>query len=343
MVTRNISLSSASDLGEGLSALSEGKTLVDAAELSQRGIDVEGARDTRVFFVQAFDLVESAKGQLWIGLSTNNDDVVRNLKVAMALIATQVQALVTRELLYYQLRLEHERKNQMLQHVFEVESEERKRIAREIHDETAQMLASLLLIFETFPGPEDPDGQDQTLDLARDRVSQILDATDRLIRRLRPAVLDDLGLIEAIRTVAHNLLVSSGIAFDMAVSGEEIPLEKPVENALYRVFQEAATNVVRHSGADRVQVCFDITSERVVASFEDNGHGLDLSWLDDATARPRWGMLGMRERILQVEGNITFSTPSGGGLRIDVAVPLGRHEAAPQGSPEARTSDLADR
>jgi two-component system sensor histidine kinase UhpB len=148
-----------------------------------------------------------------------------------------------------------------------------------------------------------------------------------LIRRLRPAVLDDMGLIAAVRTMGDNLLAPSGLTFALHVRGTPVPIPRPVETAVYRVFQEAGTNAVRHSGASHVHAGFAFEEGRLMGWFEDDGRGMDLAGLDggiiDAGLRGhRWGLLGMRERLVQLGGALRFTHSAAGGLRIEIDVPL---------------------
>jgi two-component system sensor histidine kinase UhpB len=225
--------------------------------------------------------------------------------------------MVARGVLYERLQRDRDQKGHMLRHLFESDDEERRRLAREIHDETAQVLSALQVLLETLPGPED------RLEEARGYVTRLVEETDRLIHRLRPAVLDDLGLVDAVRTIGMNLLTGAGVEFHLDVVGEEVPLSHPVEAAVYRVFQEAITNILKHAEAERVRARMEFLPDGLVASIEDDGKGMDLSWLDQAVERSRWGLLGMRERVLQFDGRIDFTRSEAGGLRIDIEIPRG--------------------
>lgn len=178
-----------------------------------------------------------------------------------------------------------------------------------------------MLVLETLPDGNAAQER-ANLERAKALVQRTLDGINRLVRRLRPAVLDDLGLVEAVRTTAQNVLQSSGIEFALQVQGNDTGVPQDVENAVYRVFQEAATNVVRHAQATKVTLHLHFERDHLLGYIEDNGRGMDLRWLDDLAARPRWGMLGIRERIVQAGGSVAFSTPTGGGLRIAFEVPL---------------------
>ncbi|OIP32956.1 MAG: hypothetical protein AUK47_19740 [Deltaproteobacteria bacterium CG2_30_63_29] len=322
LVTHGIELKASPRVSQRLYQASATGSIVSIEALKDYDILAGPVQDTQAFYVQEINPLDKYRGQLWLGVSSRSEEMLRTMRFALSLISTQVESLLERNLLYARLHNEHEQKNKMVRHLFEAEASERKWIAQEIHDETAQLLTTLLLMFETFPSAEQPEDQDKALDRARDRVTQILDGIHRLLRRLRPAVLDDLGLNEAIKSVGRNVLQDQGVEFEMKFVGSDVFLAKDVENTVYRVFQEAVTNTVRHAGASRVRAEFEVGEEFLSAVIEDNGKGMDLKWMRDPDERPRWGVLGMRERIHQLGGVIDFSTPEGGGTRISLKVPL---------------------
>lgn len=316
-----ITVRSEGPLGAALEAAAAGRVQVPIADLEARGIAVEDKNNTRLFYVQRIRIPDSLEGELWIGVSDGSEAMGRYLGPTLAVIGGQVQSLVERSLLYEQLRIEQDHKNRMLRHLFDAESEERKYIAREIHDETAQELTALLLQLEAFPEDMAPQAE-ANLAKAKLLVSRILQGLNRLVRRLRPAVLDDMGLVEGVRATGLSLLESAGIAFDLEVEGDDVDLPREVESTVYRVFQEAATNIVRHAGAKRVMMRLRVEPDRLMGWIEDDGRGMDPSGLDVRAKHPRWGLLGMRERIVQMGGTIEFATATAGGLRIVFDVPL---------------------
>ena len=307
---------------ERLLALGEREASVTPEFLAEQGILLGELRGCSEFFVRKLRLEGVSEAQLWIGVTAEGALMGPYLKTALDVVTAQVRFVLVRELLDQRLREEHAAKNRLLQHLFEAEDEERRRIAREIHDETGQVLSALRVLLETFPAASDPAAQEARLERAKSLVEQVLDHTDRLIRRLRPAVLDDLGLVEAIRATGHNLLEDAGVGFEFEVQGaEDTALPRAVEVAVYRVFQEAMTNVVRHSGAKEVRASVAFAASGVTAHLEDDGRGLDQALLESPNTSGRWGLLGMRERITQVGGKVAFSHGEGGGLRIDLEVP----------------------
>lgn len=288
--------------------------------LAEGGVSLQGTEEVRSFMVREFTVLEDIRVRLWLGIHETGQNVPGSLRPLLSLFAAQVHNVVERSVLFFELQQRHSQKNRLLRHLFDAESRERKRIAREIHDETAQDLTALLLLLETFPvGADEKDIK--RLESAKNQVSGALEGIDRLIQRLRPAVLDDLGLVEALRALGHNWLQPAGVAFDLNIEGSDAELPAEVESTVYRVFQEASTNVIRHSGAKKVEARLEMLSDRLRASIRDDGKGMDISWVRDTERNPRWGLLGMRERILQLGGTIRFETPSSGGLQITFEVP----------------------
>jgi signal transduction histidine kinase len=329
---REIAFDDEATAGPTLVAASRPKSITPVETLAEACDGFRTSDDVRAFYVHELRVFDSFKGRLWIGLGAGYESGGSYLGSTLALFASQITSLIERGYLYEQLRTEHAHKNRMLGHLFEAEAEERKRIARGIHDQTAQDLTALLLLLETFPSADEAEEQQAALARARECVGELMDGTERLIRRLRPAVLDDLGLVEAIRAIGCNLLEPAGIELTLTVEGEGRPIPKRVEIAVFRVMQEATTNVVRHSGATRVTASLVVAPDHIECSFRDDGRGMDLSWLDDTAARPRWGVLGMRERIAQIGGSILFSAPPDGGVQIDIEVPFtaAERETAPE-------------
>ena len=288
--------------------------------LAEGAMSFDGADEVRGFLVREFKVLEELRVRLWLGTHETTQNQPGSLRPLLSLFTAQVHAVVERTVLFHELQQRHGQKNRLLRHLFDAESRERKRIAREIHDETAQDLTALLLLLETFPGAED-EIVGKRLEAAKSQVSGALEGIDRLIQRLRPAVLDDLGLLEAVRSLGHNWLEPAGIAFEVSIRGSDVELPSEVESTVYRVFQEASTNVIRHSGAKKVEAHLEMLPDRLEAWIRDDGKGMDLAWVRDTERNPRWGLLGMRERILQLGGTIRFETPAEGGLQITFEVP----------------------
>ena len=201
----------------------------------------------------------------------------------------------------------------------DAQEEERRRIARELHDETAQELTALLVrIRLAADGSREPATRERLAEL-RAATARTLDGVRRLARELRPSILDDLGLAEAIRAYAQEVLRRS-VTVEVRASGLTGRLEPMRELVAYRVIQEALSNVAKHADASRVEVAIEHTPAALVATIADNGRGF----------RPRdgiaptgqgLGLLGMRERLALVGGALTIEARPGAGTTIRATLP----------------------
>jgi len=207
------------------------------------------------------------------------------------------------------------------------EEEERKRIARELHDDTAQIMASLLIRLRVAQRATDPVQRDAVLEEVREGLAQALDGVRRYARGLRPPALDELGLVPAIEAYAREVTEASGLALEVREEPIDGLLSPEAELALYRIVQEALTNACRHARAARVRVSVVRADHRVVASVEDDGRGFNVE--DALGAGHRLGLFGMRERASYVGGNVEVTSEMGVGTRITAAVPTreGEHYA----------------
>ena len=202
-----------------------------------------------------------------------------------------------------------------------VQEQERRAISRELHDQIGQLLAGLALAQKAveialpanFP--------------ARSRLEEIRLLTADISRKvhnlavmLRPTVLDDLGLVPALSSYFHDWSARTGIGADFHSMGEMASrLPQSVENAFYRVALEAAANVQRHASATRVGVGLQVLPDRAILTVEDDGRGFDQQAVEGAG---RLGLLGMRERIIQLGGELVIESGSGAGTTVIGRVPL---------------------
>jgi len=199
--------------------------------------------------------------------------------------------------------------------------EERTRIAREIHDELGQALTALKMDLSWLKkrlGPEQ-----NSLEAKTATMEAVIDATMQTIQRLsgelRPGILDDLGLAAAIEWQAGEFEKRSGIPCRLQVSPEEIPFDRERSTAVFRIFQEAVTNVARHAGATEVRVSLQTREGAVELEVADNGRGITAGEL----ASPRsFGLLGIRERVLFLGGAVAISGTPGKGTTVRVEIPL---------------------
>lgn len=236
----------------------------------------------------------------------------RNLQIHIIQQA-RLEALQQREAL----------KRQLLQHTVQAQEEERARIARELHDETSQVLSA----FSLELGALDAGLKRQPLSHSRverlqELTRQVSQGIYRLVGDLRPAHLDDFGLVPAINYLFAQAR-RSGIEFELQVQGTPRRLDLAVETVLFRVAQEAITNITRHSGAHcgSLEICFREAEVQLTAS--DDGRGFDPS---GPFQPPRgWGLEGMRERVEASGGSFSLSSAPGRGTRLTAVIPLDVH------------------
>jgi signal transduction histidine kinase len=206
---------------------------------------------------------------------------------------------------------------------------ERRRWARELHDETLQELAGLKLLLAPLRAVDDPRQREAALQEAADRIDAAVGALRRLITDLRPAALDDYGLGAALEALAARAARTSGleIALDVQLPGGSGPggerLAPEVEETLYRVAQEALSNVAKHAGVTAARVAVRERSGTVELVVRDEGAGFDPGRDFDG-----FGLLGMRERVALVGGTIEIESSPGGGTVVTLTVPVARTPAA---------------
>jgi two-component system sensor histidine kinase UhpB len=209
--------------------------------------------------------------------------------------------------------------------VIKAQEEERKRIARELHDETSQSLTSLIIgirmVQEVVPKAL-PEMRDR-LRLINDQAHETLNEVHNMAIRLRPSVLDDLGLSAALRSYSKEFSENTGIAVNLQLLAMNQRLTPELETVLYRVVQEALTNVARHAGADECRVTIRRKETSILGIIEDNGGGFDpqLVMMSEEHGRGL-GLHGMKERIELVGGSLEFESRPTEGTTIMIEVPI---------------------
>jgi PAS domain S-box-containing protein len=211
-------------------------------------------------------------------------------------------------------------------HIQSAREEEKTRIAREIHDDLGGTLTALKMVAYRLTGKLSANEQTALLLEQVDSMTQLIDhavgVTRRVISDLHPAILDDLGLVAALEWQCAQFQKRAGISCEVSKSEtqeEGRKLDKAIAINLFRVFQEALNNVARHSGASRVGVEYHQDDDEIILTISDNGRGLPEKHV---VAQTSYGMRVMRERVAQLNGQILFDVPPGGGLRLTVILPL---------------------
>jgi two-component system, NarL family, sensor histidine kinase DevS len=203
-----------------------------------------------------------------------------------------------------------------LRRVVEGQELERARLARELHDETGQALTSILLGLRRVEDAKDADAAREAARALRPQIVETLQNVRRLAVELRPSALDDFGLVPALERLTGSFAESSGIAVDLEASTGDDRLSPEVETALYRIVQEALTNVAKHAEATHVSVVLTRRDGTMSALVEDDGRGIG------AGRDGGLGLHGMRERVGLLGGTLTVESSEGSGTTIAVEVPL---------------------
>jgi signal transduction histidine kinase len=195
---------------------------------------------------------------------------------------------------------------------------ERQRLARELHDETGQALTSILLGLKAVEEARTGAETDAAATQLRELIVGTLQDVRRLAVELRPKALDDFGLVAALERLVSGFSESTGIAVELEASLGDERLPAEVETMLYRIVQEALTNVVKHARASRVSIILIRRDRKVTALVEDDGQGFDGA----IEREDGLGLLGMRERVALVDGRLMVESSAGSGTTLAVEVPL---------------------
>jgi signal transduction histidine kinase len=214
-----------------------------------------------------------------------------------------------------------EARAQLLRKVISAQEDERKRIARELHDETSQDLAVLAMGLEAAQDAI-RGGRTPRLDEVKAVAVRTLEDVHRLILDLRPSVLDDLGLLSAIRWYAERHLETRGISVRCEFGELDRRLPPEMETALFRVCQETMSNVARHAKASAVLVQVGVEDDEIRIEIEDDGRGFDPETAARREGRRPWGLMGIRERAEILGGSARIDSAPGQGTRVLVRIPL---------------------
>ncbi len=222
-----------------------------------------------------------------------------------------------------ELKRKEEMRARLLAKVIGAQEEERKRIARELHDETSQALTSLMVGLRFIEDSADTaDVRRKTTEL-RALAAQTLDEVHHLATELRPSLLDDLGLVAAIQRYAKEYSNNMNINVDTHVSGlSELHLPSEIEIAAYRIIQEALTNVAKYADARNVSVVLRHRDSKLVVVIEDDGRGFDVVSVMASPNQEKLGLFGMYERASLIGGKLTIESQPGEGTTIFLEVPL---------------------
>ena len=223
------------------------------------------------------------------------------------------------------LEQQEEIRRELLRHTVQAQEDERARIAREIHDETSQTLTAFTLELATLRELTKRKPQIKGLvDRLQDLSRQMSQGLYTMVHDLRPAQLDDLGLVPAIESLLNSDCFSKEMQVTFKVSGAKKRLDSLIETVLFRVAQEALTNVARHAETNEATVRLDYAPDAVTLGVLDAGRGFDPN---EPLRPPRgWGLEGMRERVESVGGQLVLYSAPGRGTTVEVVIPLEKGE-----------------
>jgi signal transduction histidine kinase len=247
-------------------------------------------------------------------------------------IGDQVGVAIEQAELYARLKKGRQRYQRLAQHILVAQEEERRRVARELHDETSQTLSGLALSLQALVeiAETDRDLDDDfkgQLRKAQALTVQISTEVGRLIHELRPTLLDTLGLVPAIRRYAEDILRPIGVAVTVEAKGDSFTLPPESEVGLYRIAQGTIGNIAKHSGARSATITLEYKTDHLVLRMRDDGKGFDVSKLTGVDERGRGsGVFGMKERVKLMGGSCRIESDPGQGTFVTVMIPLNRSE-----------------
>ncbi|HWQ35821.1 MAG TPA: PAS domain S-box protein [Blastocatellia bacterium] len=241
----------------------------------------------------------------------------------LQLVAERAASAIERARLYEQVRAARDRLSHLSRQLIQAQETERRRIARELHDELGQSLTAvqfgLLAVQQQAVSETAAEALQQAIELVDDAIQLVR----HLSVSLRPSALDDLGLAEAVRWHAERLRQRTGLDIEVTVTGLSERLPAEIETACFRVVQEALTNTVRHAQAQHVAISLQKQTDRLTLTISDDGRGFDPGRVQARASRGEsMGLTGMRERVQLSGGQLAISSASGSGTEISVSFPL---------------------
>jgi two-component system, NarL family, sensor histidine kinase UhpB len=266
-------------------------------------------------FHDLLEIVKRAAAGQTTNRSASLDDIDPDFEQITAALNSIVNQLEERN---RQLRALSER-------AIQAQEKERIRIARCLHDDTGQSLSTLIIALERLENriPESTAELEQRLVAARRLAAGSLEELRRIIYDLRPSILDDLGLVSAIRWYARTYLEPQAIQVRLFMPEEDFKLPEELATALFRITQEAISNIVRHAAAKTVMITLCLSEQDVSLQIKDDGLGFDVESLASQAPPPqRLGLLGIQERVDLLGGVLSVESNPGQGSRLQICLPL---------------------
>lgn len=221
-----------------------------------------------------------------------------------------------------ELTVLNEIRSHLLKQVIKAQEEERKRIARELHDDVGQVLSRIAVVSENIEnrGYEHTNPLEKISGIKKD-ANYALQSLRETILDLRPAVLDDLGLLPAIRWYARERLEKSGVRFHLEAKGIKDRLNPQIEVILFRVMQEAINNIAKYARAKEASIAMELNNGQLIVEIQDNGSGFNVEKVLNSATLTNLGILGMRERLTLIDGVLKIHSEEGKGTTIHLEIP----------------------
>lgn len=217
----------------------------------------------------------------------------------------------------------HDADSELSRHLLHAQEQERKRISRELHDETGQGLMLLRLHLGMLAEETEPQAFKAQVRQATELLDRTIAGLRRIISRLSPRVLEELGLLAAIRKEAHELSKGTGIKTQLSLPAEVGELDRELNVAAYRCVQEALHNIAKHAQARSVNIHLEKHDQKLTMLIEDDGVGIPSK----AHGRTRgFGLIGMRDRVAALGGTVRIVSSQASGTRIRIVLPIAAEE-----------------
>ncbi len=255
----------------------------------------------------------------------SEEDLIPSDLATLRSIGSQLGTLVENVSLWSELKLREERVSQLLEKIMVAQEDERKRIARELHDETSQSLAALAMRLKAGQGwlKRDLYRAEELLEESKNETVRIMRELHNIIYHLRPTLLDDLGLVPALSWLAESGEWGKDVQVEVHGEWNGDRIGAQVETALFRIGQEAITNAAKYSEATKLAIEFNLVEREAILQIKDNGQG--FTWddsVENSQGKKPLGILGMMERASLLGGWVTIDTLPGAGTSVTATIPL---------------------
>lgn len=256
---------------------------------------------------------------LWAGAGSERDGLVVSVLDAVLLVAVLCPALWL--LVVRPLRLLVNERGELLVRTMTVQEEERAKLARDLHDEIGQTQTAILLALRSVTNAPSIETARERAEYVHEMAVGAVESTRRIARGLSPSVLMDFGLGPAVERVCEDVAEASGIPIERRIATNSARLAHALEIGAYRVFQEALTNAVKHSGATVVRVAVTLADDRLRLTVADNGRGIAARPERAGGSGGGLGLAGMRERVVLLGGEFHVSSTQDGGTTVAAVFP----------------------